>query len=87
MTGSGEHVTTKVVTAPVKTRRRARAIERIVTRHLDFYRGQTMPLAVPLPDDLLGGSDVVLPPWAKGVRVERAGFFQFVVVATSTVGH
>lgn len=28
-----------------------------------------------------------LPTWANGVRVEKAGQFQWAVVATSTAGH
>jgi hypothetical protein len=30
---------------------------------------------------------VTMPPWTEGVRVERAGLFQYVIVATSHRGH
>lgn len=40
--------------------------------------------------DLDGGHsriDLGLPAWTNGVRVEKAGFFQHAVVATSRKGH
>lgn len=61
-------------------RRRARAIERELQRDLDNRQG-------------IGWRDVRadleaagVPPWANGVRVEKAGPFQWAVVATSDRG-
>jgi hypothetical protein len=58
-------------------RRTARARERIITEQL-ARRSKAVP-----------GTFVVLglPIWAHGVRVEKAGRFQWAVVATEAPGH
>lgn len=40
-----------------------------------------------LTNCILYGYPTELPYWAKGVRVEKAGLFQWAVVATSKRGH
>ena len=59
-------------------RRRARRVERALQAALDAGRVEVL-----LADDTF----VIAPTWANGVRVQRAGRFQWAVVATFERGH
>lgn len=65
-----------------KTRREARKRERQVQMVLDqAYADDADPVA------LLALQTVGIPRWARGVRVQRAGFRQHEVRATEERGH
>lgn len=71
---------TKVIEGPFLTRRRARKQERVYPE--SFRRA-----AAGYPNELASLVARGVPAWARGARVERAGRFQWVVVATSHAGH
>lgn len=58
-------------------RRRARKVEREITAKMN---GRGKCGGDP-------GQRLVIPPWAQGVRVARAGRLSWAVVATSSRGH
>jgi hypothetical protein len=67
-------------------RRSARKVERMATRVLNMREeAKTSPFTSPDIELWRGGP--VLPGWAGGVRVEKAGLFQHAVVATVNKGH
>ncbi len=74
-TDGAQHQRTAIVSVH-RTRRAARRQERHVQACLDSgLRGARL--------DGFG----LVPEWARGVRVEKAGFFQFVVNLTEHRGH
>ncbi len=75
-----------------KTRRAARRREREIQAALDGMRAGG--ISVPAGPDgetfrlpQIGAPDVALPLWTEGVRVQKAGAFQWVVVARDNRGH
>lgn len=72
---------THVIEGPFLTRAKARRREHVFQGSLDYWArtGDTF--------ERLALEKKGVPPWARGVRVERAGLFQWVLVATSTPGH
>jgi len=64
-------------------RRRARAVERELQAAIDEDRGGEG--LSPANFRLL--SSYRVPDWARGVRVERAGWLSWAVVATEEKGH
>ncbi len=71
---NGAPAQTKIISVH-RLRRSARKVERDLQSALETSTQSTT------------GPLVGLPAWAKGVRVDRAGFFQYAVVATSWKGH
>lgn len=67
-----------VISAPIKTRRKARLVERVLQENINEDRRGGISY---------DGVSYLVPSWAQGVRVDRAGFRQFVVVATEHKGH
>jgi hypothetical protein len=67
-----------VILSVHKFRRTARKRERELQALLTEYAGDEIR-------DLLKG--YVIPAWARGVRVDKAGPFQWVVIASSHRGH
>lgn len=63
----------------------ARHMERQLQDALDVVNGAYDPATYGEAHELLDKQDV--PGWARGARVEKAGFFQWAVVLTSHKGH
>lgn len=78
---------TQVVAGPFRSRRKARALERemqLLLVRRDAVAGITV---VNTLLTVYRGKSYRLPIWARGVRVERAGWTQWVLVATEKRGH
>jgi hypothetical protein len=70
-----------------RLRRTARANERTVQAALRLRRLRTTWSPFEQPTITLWRGGPELPSWACGVRVEKAGRFQWSVIATEAEGH
>lgn len=69
-------------------RRTARQRERQLQASLDLAHSYPAPPTNPVVAHTLDRlHEAGIPAWARGVRVEKAGLFQWAVVATENRGH
>lgn len=67
-------MSTKILSGPHFTRRKAQERERQWQAFFDR-------------EDFKPDARITPPTWARGAKVEKAGWFQWVVIATSNRGH
>lgn len=70
---------TKTIAGPYWTRKKAQRVERELTAAIN-----ATPVGAEIIDTF---DDIVIPRWARGVRVDKLGRFSWSVVATSGRGH
>lgn len=73
---------TQTIGGPFITRRKARRLERCIQSAIDAGGGYVGEDAI-----FYTACGLSVPRWAGGVRVEKAGHFQYTVVATTARGH